>query len=212
MRGVPIELVQAQAKAARLPLWTVPLPWPCSNEIYEQRIPSVVERARSEGVRTFAFGDLLPTDIRAYREQQPAGTGLESLFPIWCTADDTPTLARTMLASGLRATLTCVGPRQLLPDLDRRGFPGPAVTTPTGGGVTYDGRFIAVTNRAVCHSCADDFYVDRQSKTARRAGIERPARIHSQLNLSATTRPPAGVAAAGSGDPRRSSERWSCNL
>jgi len=113
MHGVRAELVQTQADAVGLPLWSVPLPWPCSNAEYEERMRRVVERARSEGVTGFAFGDLFLTDIRAYREKQLAGTGLEPLFPIWGTANDTPALARSMIATGLRATLACIDPRQL---------------------------------------------------------------------------------------------------
>ena len=35
MHAVRRELLEAQARAARLPLHVVPLPWPCSNEQYE---------------------------------------------------------------------------------------------------------------------------------------------------------------------------------
>ncbi len=122
MHGVRTELVDAQARAARLPLWPVGLPWPCPNEVYEARMRAVVERARSEGVRHFAFGDLFLADIRAYREKQLAGTGLGPLFPIWGLPADTPGLARDMIASGLRAVLTCVDPRQLDPSFAGREF------------------------------------------------------------------------------------------
>lgn len=117
-----MELVHAQAAAARLPLWTVPLPWPCSNEIYEEQMRRVVERARSQGVQAFAFGDLHLADIRTYRERQLAGTGLEPLFPVWGTPADTVCLAQAMIASGLRATLTCVDPKQLAPEFVGREF------------------------------------------------------------------------------------------
>jgi diphthamide synthase (EF-2-diphthine--ammonia ligase) len=116
MHGVRMERVQAQAKAACLPLWAIPLPWPCTNEVYEERMRAVVERARSEGIRAFAFGDLHLADIRAYRKRQLAGTDLEPLFPVWGTPADTPHLARAMIASGLGATLTCVDPKQLAPE------------------------------------------------------------------------------------------------
>jgi uncharacterized protein (TIGR00290 family) len=113
MHGVRMELVQSQAEAARLPLWAIPLPWPCTNAVYEERMRSVVERARSGGIQAFAFGDLHLEDVRAYREMQLAGTGLDPLFPVWGTPDDTPPLARSMIAAGLRATLSCVDPKQL---------------------------------------------------------------------------------------------------
>jgi uncharacterized protein (TIGR00290 family) len=122
MHGVRAELVRAQADAAGLQLWPVPLPWPCPNDEYQARMRAVVERARSEGVTGFAFGDLFLADIRAYRERQLAGTGIEPLFPIWGTSADTPALARAMIAAGFRATLTCVDPRHLSPAFAGREF------------------------------------------------------------------------------------------
>jgi uncharacterized protein (TIGR00290 family) len=115
MHGVRMELVQAQADVARLPLWSVPLPWPCTNAVYEERMRGIVERARAEGVTAFAFGDLFLEDIRAYREQRLAGTGLAPLFPLWGTPDDTPALASAMITAGLCATLACVDPKHLNP-------------------------------------------------------------------------------------------------
>jgi len=72
------------------------------------------DRALAEGVEAIAFGDLFLTDIRAYREKQLAGTGLEPIFPVWQIP--THQLANDMIAAGLRAKLTCVDPRVL----DRR--------------------------------------------------------------------------------------------
>jgi uncharacterized protein (TIGR00290 family) len=122
MHGVRMELVEAQARSAGLPLWRVSLPWPCPNAAYEERMRALVERACGEGITRFAFGDLFLEDIRAYREKQLAGTGLEPLFPVWGLPADTPALARTMLASGLQAILTCVDPRQLTPSFVGRSF------------------------------------------------------------------------------------------
>lgn len=122
MHGVRTELVEAQARAARLPLWSVGLPWPCSNEQYEARMRSLVERARAEGVAAVAFGDLHLRDVRAYREKQLAGTGVEPLFPVWGAAEDTAELARAMMKAGLRATLACVDPKQLSPEFAGREF------------------------------------------------------------------------------------------
>lgn len=122
MHGVRLELAQAQADAARLPLWSVPLPWPCSNNEYEFRMRDVFTKAKEEGISVFAFGDLFLEDIRDYRIRQLAGTGIEPLFPIWGRRDTTPALAREMIASGLRATLTCVDSRQLSPTFAGREF------------------------------------------------------------------------------------------
>ena len=113
MHAVRRSLVDAQAAATGLPLWSVPLPWPCSNEQYAELMSSVIARARTEQITHFAFGDLFLEDVRDYRIRQLEGTGVQPLFPMWSSADRTPALAREMQAAGLRAVITCVDPRAL---------------------------------------------------------------------------------------------------
>jgi uncharacterized protein (TIGR00290 family) len=120
MHGTRRSVLEAQAQAAGLPLWAVPLPWPCSNEQYEQRMREVCGGAVAEGVDAIAFGDLFLQDIRAYREAQLLPTGLQPLFPLW--EQPTATLAREMIAGGLRAKLTCVDTNQLPPSFAGREF------------------------------------------------------------------------------------------
>jgi uncharacterized protein (TIGR00290 family) len=109
MHGVREDILRAQADAAGLPLMTIPLPWPCSNEIYEARLRAAVDCAVAEGFTHVAFGDLFLEDVRKYREDRLAGTGLTPIFPLWGLP--TPQLARDMIAGGLHARLTCVDPR-----------------------------------------------------------------------------------------------------
>src|ERR1019366_8183009 len=87
MHGVRGSLLQQQADAIGLPVWHIPLPWPCTNEEYEAR-----------------FAD-------ACRERQLTGSGLTPVFPLW----ELPTaiLARDMIAGGLRARLSCIDSRVL---------------------------------------------------------------------------------------------------
>jgi len=108
MHGVREEILRAQADAAGLPLYTIPLPWPCSNEIYESRLRVAVDRAVAEGFTHVAFGDLFLEDVRKYREDRLAGTGLAPLFPLW--GIPTPRLAREMIAGGLRARISTLNP------------------------------------------------------------------------------------------------------
>jgi uncharacterized protein (TIGR00290 family) len=114
MHGVRRALLEAQAGAAGLPLRVIPLPHPCSNEIYEARMRAAVERAVAEGFAQAAFGDLFLQDVRAYRERQLAGSGLAPVFPLW--GRDTRVLAREIVDGGVKAFVTCVDPRVL----DRR--------------------------------------------------------------------------------------------
>ncbi len=120
MHGVRRVLVEAQANAAGIPLWPVALPWPCSNQQYEQIMGEVCRRAVEVGVDGMAFGDLFLQDIRQYRERQLKGTGLTPVFPLWKMPTDA--LAREMIAGGLRAKITCVDPKALAPSFAGRDF------------------------------------------------------------------------------------------
>jgi uncharacterized protein (TIGR00290 family) len=120
MHGVRHEILRAQADALDLPLWPVPLPWPCSNLEYESRMNQVISEAVQKGVEQIAYGDLFLEDIRRYRIEKLAGTGIEPIFPLWGLP--TPKLARDMIAGGLEAVVTCIDPRQLDPRLVGRKF------------------------------------------------------------------------------------------
>ena len=121
MHAVRRELVRAQAHAAGLPLYAIDLPWPCANETYEARMAAAVKQLESDGFTHIAFGDLFLEDVRRYREDRLAGTGLTPLFPLWKTMP-TRQLADQMIESGLGACLTCVDPRVLPASFAGRSF------------------------------------------------------------------------------------------
>lgn len=120
MHAVRRELVEAQAAAADLPLWKVPIPWPCPNEVYEQRMAGAVSKAKAEGIAQVAFGDLFLEDVRQYRVDKLAGTGVDPIFPVWGLPTDK--LAREMIAAGVETVITCVDPKQLDPKFAGRAF------------------------------------------------------------------------------------------
>ena len=111
MHAVRRDVLEAQARAAGLPLVVVPIPHPCPNEVYEERMRAAVAAAVAEGFTHVAFGDLFLEDVRRYRVERLAGTGLEPLFPVW--GIPTGRLAEEMVASGLRARIACVDTRTL---------------------------------------------------------------------------------------------------
>jgi len=120
MHAIRMELLEAQAEALELPLWTAPIPFPCPNDAYERAMARVVERAVAEGFTHVAFGDLFLEDVRRYREERLAGTGLTPLFPLF--GAETRPLAREMIGAGLGAILTCVDPKVLDPSFAGREF------------------------------------------------------------------------------------------
>jgi len=120
MHAVREELLEAQAEALGLPLVKIFIPSPCPNDVYERAMAGAVARAVSDGVTHMAFGDLFLEDIRRYREERLAGTGVTPLFPLF--GANTAQLAREMIAAGLGARLTCVDPRVLDPRFAGREF------------------------------------------------------------------------------------------
>ena len=111
MHAVRRRLLEAQADAVGVPLRMVQLPWPCTNEEYEARMRAAVSQAIAEGFTHVAFGDLFLEDVRKYREDKLAGSGLTPIFPIWGIPTDE--LADRMVENGLRSVLTCVNPKHL---------------------------------------------------------------------------------------------------
>lgn len=126
MHGVRRDLLEAQAAALELDLHVVPLPWPCSNEVYEELMGAAVATAVESGVEVMVFGDLFLEDVRRYREQALEGSGLRPWFPLWQCP--TTTLARELLDIGVRAVVSCV-------DTTR--------APKTLGGRSYDEAFLA---------------------------------------------------------------------
>jgi uncharacterized protein (TIGR00290 family) len=111
MHAVRRSVLAAQAQMAGLPLRVVPIPHPCPNEAYEERMAVAVAEALRDGFTHVAFGDLFLEDVRRYREERLAGTGLEPMFPVWGLP--TARLAEEMIDKGLRARLSCIDTRVL---------------------------------------------------------------------------------------------------
>ncbi len=100
MHAVRVDVLQAQADSLELPLWQIPIPSPCPNDVYERTMSAAVERAVAEGFTHMAFGDLFLDDIRQYRVDKLAGTGLTPIFPLFDpTPGATTALARDIVQS-----------------------------------------------------------------------------------------------------------------
>jgi uncharacterized protein (TIGR00290 family) len=120
IHGVRREILLAQLDAAGLPPRIVPIPYPCPNEVYEARMGEAVAEAAQDGITHIIFGDLYLADIRAYREQKLASTGIAPVFPLW--QRPTLALAHAMIESGLEAYLATVDLKKLPAEFAGRKF------------------------------------------------------------------------------------------
>ena len=120
MHGVRRRILEAQAKAAGLPLIMVSIPFPCPNDVYEQRMGAAVRQLAEREVSQIVFGDLYLQDIRAYREAKLEGTGIAPVFPLW--GRPTRPLAEEMIRLGIEATLVTVDPKKMPPGFAGRRF------------------------------------------------------------------------------------------
>ena len=111
VHSVRRELLQAQAAATGLNLWVVSLPRRPSNQQYEEAMKRALTNAKDTGIEAVAFGDLFLEDIRRYREEKMASSGLDLLFPLW--GHPTDELAEEMIDGGLRARTTCIDSQRL---------------------------------------------------------------------------------------------------
>jgi uncharacterized protein (TIGR00290 family) len=120
MHGVRQDLLAAQLQAAALTPIQVPIPYPCPNDVYEARMATTLAAAKASGVTHVIFGDLFLADVRAYREQKLAGTGITPVFPLW--ERPTRALAHAMIDAGVETYLVCVDLKQLPQDFAGRRF------------------------------------------------------------------------------------------
>ena len=136
MHGVRRQLVQQQADSLGLPVEFVVIPHhddpkcPMAhttpgtsfppNDTYTRTLLEALRRLKDEGVEVIVFGDIYLEDLRAFRDRLLAVAGLEGAYPLW--GRDTRRLAAEMQAAGVRATVTCVDPRQAPASLAGRAW------------------------------------------------------------------------------------------
>ena len=124
IQATPRRVLRQQAEVMGLPLYEIPIPYPCSNAEYEQAMREFLDRTRTLpddlGAEYLAFGDLFLEDIREYRESRLEGTGFTPIFPVWGLP--TLELAQEMIASGLRAIVTALNPIMLPASFAGRWF------------------------------------------------------------------------------------------
>ena len=111
MHATRTAMLERQADASGLPLQTLRIPDPCTNEQYAAVMRNFVAESTAKGIEYMAFGDLYLEDVRTYREDNLKGTGIRPVFPIWKIP--TQDLAEQMLSAGVEAYISCVDLKKL---------------------------------------------------------------------------------------------------
>lgn len=106
MHGVQRSLLEQQAAALQLPLYTVELPEMPGMQQYEQTIHQTNQLLKAKGFTHAVSGDLFLEDLKAYREELYAKDEIECLFPLWKM--DTKDVIQTFLSSTFKAIIVCV--------------------------------------------------------------------------------------------------------
>ena len=111
MHGVREELLDAQAERIGLPAMKILLPASPQDTLYKQAMTNALNRLKSEGVTTAAFGDIFLEDLKRYREEQLQTIGFNAVFPLW--KKDTRALVELVESSGIETMIVCVNEKFL---------------------------------------------------------------------------------------------------
>ena len=106
MHGVREELLKKQAVSLGTRLYKVLISKNGSNQEYEEKMRSALEKFKSDGVESVGFGDIFLEELKKYREDKLFQVGMKGLFPIW--KKDTSELASRFIDLGFKAVITCV--------------------------------------------------------------------------------------------------------
>jgi diphthine-ammonia ligase len=100
--GVPIALMQAQAKALDIPS----LLCPTTPENFEQVFLQALGELRADGVNALVFGDIHLADVRGWYEDRVRAAGMLHVEPLW--GEEPTSLVHEMLTKGYTAIITCI--------------------------------------------------------------------------------------------------------
>jgi uncharacterized protein (TIGR00290 family) len=105
VHGLPVELLEAQARSIGIALQTIPLAG-AGLDGYVDVMRTAAIRMRREGIDAFAFGDLSCSGVRRHKEEQFGPLGIEVLEPLW--AMTSREAIERFLRSGIQAVTVVV--------------------------------------------------------------------------------------------------------
>lgn len=108
--GVPIALIQAQARLLDIPLLAYPNTPATFEDVFLQALRELCQRE----ITTLFFGNIHLADVRAWYEERSTAAGLIHREPLW--GEPPGKLVREFLARGYSAVLTCIEEARAKPD------------------------------------------------------------------------------------------------
>jgi uncharacterized protein (TIGR00290 family) len=91
-----------------------------SDKDYKSQMVSILQKYKSNGVRSVVFGDMFLEDVRKYREENLSKISMTGLFPLW--KKDTFQLAKQFIKLGFKSIVTCIDSKSLSKDFVGRMF------------------------------------------------------------------------------------------
>ncbi|WP_090123131.1 Dph6-related ATP pyrophosphatase [Lutibacter oricola] len=106
MHGVPISLLDQQAKELGLPLYKIEFPEEVSMEKYNEIMKVGIDKLVQEGYNYSVFGDIFLEDLKKFRDDKLAEQNLEGVYPLWKI--DTSEIIKEFLSLGFKAITVSV--------------------------------------------------------------------------------------------------------
>lgn len=111
MHEVRSALLEEQARAIGIRLLTAGMPDQPDLAAYRSALASPLATLAAAGCTHAVFGDIFLEDLRRFREQEMAGSGMTAVFPLWGASG--AALTREFLALGFKAIVICVDASKL---------------------------------------------------------------------------------------------------
>jgi uncharacterized protein (TIGR00290 family) len=103
MHGVPLALIEQQARMLDLTLDIIRIPQSETKDVYQSAICSYYKSLNDAGVDLVAFGDIFLNDLKQYRESLFDGCRIQPIFPLWSM--NTKILVSDFLKCGFKAII-----------------------------------------------------------------------------------------------------------
>lgn len=105
VHGLPVELLEAQARSIGIRLQTIPMAG-AGLDGYVEVMRAAAVQMRREGIDTFAFGDLTCSGVLRHKQDQFGPLGIEVLEPLWGMTSRE--CIERFLLSGIRAVTVVI--------------------------------------------------------------------------------------------------------